>query len=139
MDLETFYEAALPYLKKALTKELDLHKIAEMVRTRIEVYPEITDMVSFFETLPEYDTDLFTNKKSKNNAETAAATLQALLPRIEAQETFTNDALFEIAEDLYGGKWLQGQLCDVAAACRCFRKDGDSGRRDGDHGNHRKG
>lgn len=61
-----------PYLKKALTKELDLHKIAEMVRTRIEVYPEITDMVSFFETLPEYDTDLFTNKKSKNNAETAA-------------------------------------------------------------------
>ena len=96
MDPEIFYEAALPYLKKALTKELDLHKIAEMVRTRIEVYPEITDMVSFFETLPEYDTDLFTNKKSKNNAETAAATLQALLPRIEAQETFTNDALFEM-------------------------------------------
>ena len=96
MDPEIFYEAALPYLKKALTKELDLHKIAEMVRTRIEVYPEITDMVSFFETLPEYDPDLFTNKKSKNNAETAAATLQALLPRIEAQETFTNDALFEM-------------------------------------------
>ena len=82
MDFDAFYEGALPIMKEVLTKDFDLHKIAAMVTTRIEVFPDITDMVSFFETLPEYDTDLFTNKKSKNNAETAAATLQALLPRI---------------------------------------------------------
>ena len=96
MDSERFYEAALPYLKQAIHKDLDLHQIAEMVRTRIEVYPDIPEMVAFFETLPEYGIDLFTNKKSKNNVQTAAQTLTELLPRLEAQETFTNDALFEM-------------------------------------------
>ena len=96
MDSETFYAAAEPYLKKALTKDFDLHRIAEMVRTRIEVYPDIPEMVAFFEQVPEYDIALFTNKKAKTDAEKSLATLKDLLPRLEASEDFTNDALFEM-------------------------------------------
>ena len=110
MDSETFYAAAEPYLKKALTKDFDLHRIAEMVRTRIEVYPDIPEMVAFFEQVPEYDISLFTNKKAKTDAEKSLATLKDLLPRLEAAEDFTNDALFEMLK-----AYTQEKGCKVNA------------------------
>lgn len=65
MDEDRFYEMAEPYLKDALTKELDLRKIASMVKTRIEIFPDIKEMVDFFEELPEYDVTMYTHKKMK--------------------------------------------------------------------------
>ena len=94
MDPDRFYEMAEPYLKKALTKDLDLRKIAEMVRTRIEIFPDIAEMVDFFEELPDYDISLFTHKKMKTNAESSLAVLEELVPILEEQDAFTNDALF---------------------------------------------
>ena len=85
-----------PYLKNAISKDLDFKKIAKMVKTRIEVYPDIIEMVDFFETLPEYDTAMFAHKKSKTTQETCLEVLTDLLPRFEAQEDFGNDALFEM-------------------------------------------
>ena len=49
MDFEPFYAQAEPYLKAAITKPLDLKKIAAMVKTRIEVFPDIAAQVDFFE------------------------------------------------------------------------------------------
>ena len=40
MDNEKFYEKAMPYIKKVITKNLDLEKILDMVKTRIETFPE---------------------------------------------------------------------------------------------------
>ncbi len=96
MDDEKFYETALPYLKKVISKDVDFKKIAKMVKTRIEVYPDIMEMVDFFETLPEYDTAMFAHKKSKTTQETCLEVLTDLLPRFEVQEDFSNDALFEM-------------------------------------------
>lgn len=96
MDEEEFYQAALPYLKQAISRDLDFHKISRMVKTRIEVYPDIAEMVDFFEKLPEYDVAMFTHKKSKTSGETSLEILKELLPRLEAQEDFSNDALFEL-------------------------------------------
>lgn len=56
MEEEKFYELALPYLKETLKKSFDLQKIAAMVKTRIEIFPDIKEQVDFFEELPEYDT-----------------------------------------------------------------------------------
>lgn len=96
MDDEKFYEAALPYLKQALSREMDFRKIAQMVKTRIEVFPDIVEMVDFFEALPEYDIAMYTHKKSKTTAESSYEVLKDLLPILEQQENFTNDALFEL-------------------------------------------
>ncbi|MCD7766115.1 MAG: glutamate--tRNA ligase family protein, partial [Lachnospiraceae bacterium] len=96
MDDEVFYQNALPYLEKSLTKGQDLRRIAAMVKTRIEVYPDIADMVDFFETMPAYDVSLYTNKKSKSTEETSLEVLKDLLPRLEVQEDFSNDALFTL-------------------------------------------
>ena len=94
MDPDVFYAQAEPWLKKAITKDLDLRKISEMVRTRIEIWPDIPDMVSFVEELPEYDTELYRHKKMKTNPETALTVLQEVLPVLEKQEVWTNDELF---------------------------------------------
>ena len=43
MDFDKFYEMALPYIKEVITKDYDLKKIAHMVQTRIEIFPDIRD------------------------------------------------------------------------------------------------
>lgn len=96
MDFERFYEIAEPYLKKVITKDLDLRKIAAMVKTRIEVFPDIAEHVDFFETLPEYDTAMYTHKKMKTNEESSLAVLTDILPLLRAQEDFSNDALYAV-------------------------------------------
>ena len=96
MDDEKFYQMALPYLKKAISRDLDLRKIAGMVKTRIEVFPDIYDLVDFFQEVPEYETSMYVHKKMKTNEETSLMLLQEVLPLLEAQEDYSNDALFEM-------------------------------------------
>ena len=95
MDFEPFYAQAEPYLKAVITKPLDLKKIAAMVKTRIEVFPDIAAQVDFFETLPEYDPEMYVHKKMKTTKETSLETLKEVLPLLEAQEDYSNDALYE--------------------------------------------
>ena len=64
MDDEKFYRMALPYLKKVIVRDCDLRKIAAMVKTRISVFPDIYEMVDFFEQVPDYDVELYVHKKS---------------------------------------------------------------------------
>ncbi len=97
MEPDRFYALAGPYLKKAITREgMDLHVIAELVRTRIEVFPDIAEMVDFFQELPEYEAALFENKKQKATLENSLQILQEMLPVLENAAEFTNDSLFEL-------------------------------------------
>lgn len=95
MDFDKFYEIALPYIKEVITKDYDLKKIAHMVQTRIEIFPDIRDHIDFFEELPEYDVAMYTHKKMKTNAQTSLEVLQEILPVLEAQEDYSNDALYQ--------------------------------------------
>lgn len=94
MDDDKFYGMALPYLKEVITRDLDFHKIAAMVKTRIEVFPDIKDHVDFFEKVPEYETSMYVHKKMKTNEETSLQVFKEVQPLLEAQEDFSNDALF---------------------------------------------
>ena len=95
MDFDKFYEMALPYIKEVITKDYDLKKIAHMVQTRIEIFPDIRDHIDFFEELPEYDVAMYTHKKMKTNAQTSLEVLQEILPVLEVQEDYSNDALYQ--------------------------------------------
>lgn len=95
MDFDKFYERALPYLKEVISRELDLKKIAEMVKTRIEVFPDIKDLVDFFQEVPEYDSAMYVHKKMKTTEESSLTVLQEILPVLEKQDEYTNDALYE--------------------------------------------
>ena len=94
MDFDAFYQLAEPYVKAVIKKDLNLKKIASMVKTRIEVFPDIADHIYFFEALPEYDLSMYTNKKMKTNSENSLALLKEVLPILEAQEDYSNDALY---------------------------------------------
>ena len=94
MDFDAFYEMALPHLKNAISKDYDLKKIAAMVKTRIEVFPEIEEMVDFFEAVPEYDSAIYAHKKMKTSVESSLEVLKELLPILEEQEDYSNDALY---------------------------------------------
>lgn len=94
MEFDAFYEMALPYIREVITRELDLKHIAQMVKTRIEVFPEIREHIDFFEAVPEYDIAMYTHKKMKTNAETSLTVLKEVLPILEQQEDYSNDALY---------------------------------------------
>ncbi len=96
MDDNEFYERALPYLKETIKKEVDFRKIAAMVKTRIEIFPDIAELVDFFEEVPEYDVSIYAHKKMKTTPQTSLEVLKELLPLLEAQEDYSNDALFEL-------------------------------------------
>lgn len=106
MDFDRFYQMAEPYIKEVVTKDYDLKKIATLVKTRIEVFPDIKDHIDFFEQLPEYDIAMYTHKKMKTNAETSLEVLTEILPRLEAQDDYSNDALYAM-------------LCDYVAEKGC--------------------
>ena len=96
MDFEAYYEMALPYIEKAVTRNIDKKKLAEICKTRIEVFPDIVELLDFLEELPEYDIEMYTHKKMKTNAETSLEVLKELLPVLEAQDDYSNDALYQV-------------------------------------------
>ncbi len=95
MDFALFYEMALPVIKQVITRDVDTEKIAEMVKTRIELCSDIPDLIDFFEALPEYDTEMYTHKKMKTTAESSLEVLKEILPILEEQGDYSNDALYE--------------------------------------------
>lgn len=96
MNPDKFYEMALPYMKEVITRDVDFKKIARMVQTRIEVFPDIREHIDFIENLPEYDVAMYTHKKMKTNEQTSLQVLTDVLPLLEAQEDFSNDALYQL-------------------------------------------
>lgn len=104
MDNDTFYEIAMPYIKEAIKKDLDLKKILDMVKTRIEVFPEIGAMVDFFEELPEYSADMYTHKKMKTNTDNSLEVLKELLPSLEKTDDYSVDGLHELVFEYIGKK-----------------------------------
>ena len=104
MDFDKFYERALPYLQETIHRDVDLKKIAEMVKTRIEVFPDIPALVDFFEAVPEYDADMYCHKKMKTTKESSLEVLKEILPKLEAQEDYSNDALYQLLVDFVAEK-----------------------------------
>ena len=121
MDNERYYEMALPYIKEALfgkagngedvpakqvnealrtQLEKNLTKIADLVKTRIEVFPDIAEKIDFFAALPEYDTEMYTHKKMKTNSEIALSVLEEALPMFEALDDYSFAGIEKTCMDL---------------------------------------
>ncbi len=105
MNPEAFYALAESRLKQAISKEtLDLKKIAVLLQTRLETLNDIPRMVDFFDTLPEYSTELYIHKKMKTTEEIALSSLKAVLPVLENlsdwNETTLHDTLMALVQTL---------------------------------------
>ena len=94
MTPEAFAEVAKPYIRQAVKdKRLSEEEIAALLQARCERLTDIPEKVAFFDTLPEYSADLFTNKKSKTNPEVSKAMLEAAIPMLEGLSYWTQDAI----------------------------------------------
>ena len=63
---EKFAEVAEPYIRQSVKNPaIDAAAIAALLQARCEKLTDIPEKVDFFDALPEYDVEFFTNKKSK--------------------------------------------------------------------------
>lgn len=104
MDDEAFYEKAEPYLKQGVSRNIDLRKLASMVKTRIETFPDIPALIDFLQELPEYDPAMYEHKKMKTSQESSLEVLKDILPLLEKQEDYSNDALYQLLLSYVEGK-----------------------------------
>ena len=111
MDNEAYYEQALPVIKEVITKDYDLRKIADLVKTRIEIFPDIKEKIDFFEELPEYDIAMYTHKKMKTNSENSLVVLKEMLPRLEQLEDYSHEGIEAVCKEYIAEKEIKNGLC----------------------------
>ncbi len=107
MDEEKYLERALPVVRQVVKKDYDLVKIADLMKTRIETFPDIAGPIDFFEELPDYDVSMYTHKKMKTNTENSLEVLRDILPRLEAQDDYSIDAMKELVSSFIAEKGLK--------------------------------
>ena len=101
MTTEAFHAAAEPYIQQAVKNPaLDTRSIAALLQARCERLTEIPEKVAFFETLPAYGKDLFTNKKSKTNDEVSQRMLESVIPALEELSDWSQEAIHGCLMDL---------------------------------------
>ena len=97
MPEEDFYGKAKDYIFDTLPGigEDKAKKISSMVKSRIEIWPDIPGMIDFFAGTGEFDNALYTHKKMKTDESTSLSVLNEILPFLETLDDYTNDALYE--------------------------------------------
>ena len=66
-----------------------------LVQSRCEILSDLPERVDFIDKLPDYEPELYIHKKSKTNLENSLETLTVLLPVLQAQDDWSNEALYE--------------------------------------------
>ncbi len=92
LPVGTFCDMIKPYLATVIdTDKFDTLRIAELLQSRCEVLPDVCEKVDFLAEMPDFDPEMFFNKKQKSTLETSAEVLRDLYPRLEAVEDFSED------------------------------------------------
>lgn len=101
MAPEAFAKAAEPYIRQTVTdSRFDTAAIAALLQARCEKLTDIPEKVDFFDALPEYPVDYYTNKKSKTNPDVSRAMLEAVIPVLEGLTEWTDEAIHDALVDL---------------------------------------
>lgn len=107
MDFDRFKEMALPYVKEIITKDVKLDEILELVKTRIEVFPDIKEHIDFFEELPDYDIAMYTHKKMKTNTENSLEILKEEYEILKDVSDWSLDNLHDTLMEYIAGKEIK--------------------------------
>ena len=95
LDKEKFTELVAPFIKTEIPANINKDKMIELLRTRISKLSEMDEKMAFFIALPDYDKELFLNKKNKiADFEIVKTVLTEALGTLEAVDSFDNDTLF---------------------------------------------
>jgi len=94
MSAEDFARVAEPFIRQSVKNEAyDAAAIASLLQQRTEILTEIPEKVDFFDTLPEYDAELFVHKKSKSDKESSREMLEIMIPVFEALPAWEDEQI----------------------------------------------
>lgn len=98
-SFEEFYQLTLPYYAD-LPSNVNLNALTKTLQPRIETLAQIEEQIDFVKELPQYENELFFNKKMKTDTEIAKSVLPSIKEVLSAQNEWTNEALFENLKSL---------------------------------------
>lgn len=107
MDAEEFQKLVTPYIKEVVTKDLDLSKICPLVQTRIEILPDVKELVDFFEELPDYSVEMYCHKKMKTNLENSLEILTEEYELLKEFDDWSLQALHDKLMEYIAGKEIK--------------------------------
>ena len=92
---EKFLSMAEAFIHAEIPATVKKEKMLLLLKSRISKLTELDEKMAFFLSLPDYDKDLFLNKKNKiNEFETVKTVLVAAKEILLSTESFDNDTLF---------------------------------------------
>lgn len=95
MTDEDFNAAIEKFIKVEIPEHINKQKMLSLLKTRISKLSEIDEKKDFFITLPEYDKELFLNKKNKiSDFEIVKTVLNEAKEILAGVGSFDNDTLF---------------------------------------------
>ncbi len=95
MPFDEFKARVAEFITVEIPDSINKDKMLALLHTRISKLSEINDRMSFFITLPEYERELFLNKKNKiSEFDTVKTVLTEAHAVLSGVESFDNDTLF---------------------------------------------
>ena len=95
MDINEYYELVKPYILECLGSKFDYKLVANAIHDRVNILSEIKDMILFFNSIDNYELDIFTNKKAKTDPELAKKLLPECINALKDLKDWNNDSIFQ--------------------------------------------
>ena len=90
-----FERLVTPFIKLDIPENVSKSAVLSLLKTRISKLSEVNERMSFFITLPDYEKELFLNKKNKiSEFDTVKTVLREAKTVLSAIDSFDNDTLF---------------------------------------------
>ena len=101
MTTEQFAAVCEPYFKQALGElPLDRIKLASILQQRTTKLTDIPEKIAFFAHQPDYDKELFVNKKSKTTLENSPSLLKAGIEALKGLKEWNHDSIHDCLMNL---------------------------------------
>ena len=95
LDDNTFKSLSARFITSDIPNNINKEKMLSLLKTRISKLSELDEKMAFFITLPEYEKELFLNKKNKiADFDIVKSVLCEAKTILEDVESFDNDTLF---------------------------------------------
>ena len=89
-----FLDYAKPYIEESLKRKVDIQDLCRVLQPRLETFGDIPNQIDFLDEVPNYDNELYINKKMKTDEAVAKTALELSLKRLEGVSEWSNDNLF---------------------------------------------
>ena len=94
---EDFYDIALPWVKKGVKREdVNIKEIIKVLKVRTQVLSEIPEQIDFIDKVPQYEIELYKNKKMKTTEKSSKDMLEKLLPKLEEIKDYNIENLHDM-------------------------------------------